>query len=156
MRRSSQLPRASYYDHCSRFPGLKEVAMPTIGRRKGALEQEVLAALAAAGRPLTAAEVLADLGDGLAYTTVMTTLSRLHAKGALTRQHSGRAYAYSLDGGDAASVRASVTAHRMRRLLEAGSDRAGVLARFVAELPPEDEQLLAALLAATTRAGEPA
>jgi len=75
----SQQPRASYYDHCSRFRGLEEVAMPTIGRRKGALEQEVLAALAAAGRPLTAAEVLADLGDGLAYTTVMTTLSRLHA-----------------------------------------------------------------------------
>jgi predicted transcriptional regulator len=120
--------------------------MSTVGRRRGVLEQEVLASLAAAGRPLTAAEVLADLGDGLAYTTVMTTLSRLHAKGGLAREQSGRAYAYSI-AGDPESVGASVTARRMRRLLEAGQDRAGVLARFVAELPAEDEQLLAALLA---------
>jgi predicted transcriptional regulator len=129
--------------------------MTTVGRPKGALEQEVLAALAAAGRPMTAAEVLAELDDDLAYTTVMTTLSRLHAKGGLTREHSGRAYAYALRG-DAASVGASVTAHRMRRLLEAGTDRAGVLARFVADLPPEDEQLLADLLAAASRAQDDA
>ena len=126
--------------------------MPTLGRRKGALEQEVLASLAAAGRPLTAADVLADLRGELAYTTVMTTLSRLHAKGALTRAHSGRAYAYSLPG-DAASAGASVTAHRMRRLLESGDDRARVLARFVADLPPEDERLLADLLAEAVRRG---
>jgi len=44
------------------------------------LEREVLACLAAAGRPLTAAEVLAELGGDLAYTTWMTTLARLHAK----------------------------------------------------------------------------
>ena len=134
--------------------GRPTIRRPAIGRRKGALEQEVLAALAAAGRPLTAAEVLAELDDDLAYTTVMTTLSRLYTKGGLTREHSGRAYAYSLRG-DAASVGASVTAHRMHRLLEAGDDRAGVLARFVAELPPEDEQLLADLLAAASRPVEP-
>ncbi len=34
----------------------------------------------------------------------------------------------------------------MRRLLSDGSDRAGVLARFVAELEPEEERLLAQLL----------
>ena len=116
----------------------------------------MLAAVAAAPAPVSANDVLRDLDGELAYTTVMTTLSRLHAKGALTRRHSGRAYAYALHGGDPASVGASVTAHRMHRLLEAGSDRAGVLARFVAELPPEDEQLLADLLAAATRAGEQA
>jgi predicted transcriptional regulator len=115
-------------------------------RPRGALERQVVACLGAAGRPLTAGEVLADLGGGLAYTTVMTTLSRLHAKGALTREPAGRAYAYALPG-DQADVGASVTAHRMRRLLEAGDDRAGVLARFVANLSPEDEQLLADLLA---------
>ena len=36
----------------------------------------------------------------------------------------------------------------MRRVLDAGGDRAGVLARFVADLSPEDEQLLSGLLAA--------
>ena len=115
------------------------------GRRRGALEQEVLGCLAAAGRPLTVAEVLADLGGGLAYTTVLTALSRLHAKGALTRQLAGRAFAYSLPT-DPAAMGASVTARRMSRLLDSGQDRAGVLARFVADLSPADERLLTELL----------
>jgi len=113
--------------------------------RRAGLEQRVLACLAAAGRPLNAGEVLADVGGGLAYTTVMTTLSRLHAKGALTRELAGRAYAYAL-ASDLAAMGLALTARRMRRLLEDGGDRAGVLARFVADLSPEDERLLAALL----------
>lgn len=116
------------------------------GRPKGALERQVLACLAAAGRPLTVGEVQADLGGELAYTTVMTSLTRLEAKGALTREMKGRAYTYSLAGSHD-EIEASVTAHRMRRLLEAGGDRAGVLTRFVADLTPEDEQLLVELLA---------
>ena len=116
-------------------------------RPRGALEREVLACLAAAGRPLTAGEVLAELGGGLAYTTVMTTLTRLQAKGVLTRRLSGRAYGYAV-AGDPDQVEASLAAHRMRRVLDEGGDRAGVLARFVADLSPEDEQLLAGLLAA--------
>jgi|tagenome__1003787_1003787.scaffolds.fasta_scaffold18187620_1 predicted transcriptional regulator len=117
------------------------------GRRpRGALEREILACLAAAGGPLTPAQVLASLGDNLAYTTVMTTLSRLHEKGALLREPAGRAYAYSLTA-DPEGVRSIALAQRMRRLLETGGDRAGVLAHFVADLRPEDEQLLADLLA---------
>lgn len=116
------------------------------GRRRGALEQEVLACLGAAGRPLTVAEVQADLGDRLAYTTVLTALSRLHAKGALTRESAGRGYAYAVPA-DPAAIGVSVTARRMSRLLDSGEDRAGVLARFVADLGPEDERLLSELLA---------
>jgi predicted transcriptional regulator len=115
------------------------------GRRRGALEQEVLSCLAAAGRPLTVAQVLAELGSDLAYTTVLTALSRLHAKGALRREPSGRAFAYSLPE-DPNAVGASLTARRMSRLLDAGADRAGVLTRFVADLSPEDERLLTELL----------
>ena len=85
------------------------------------------------------------LGGDLAYTTVLTALSRLHAKGALHREPSGRAFAYSLPA-DPAAVGASVTARRMSRLLDSGEDRAGVLARFVADLSPEDERLLTELL----------
>jgi predicted transcriptional regulator len=95
---------------------------------------------------MTVADVLADLGHGLAYTTVLTALTRLHAKGVLHREPSGRAFAYSL-AEDPAAMGASVTARRMARLLDAGQDRAGVLARFVADLTPEDERLLAELLA---------
>src|SRR3954464_2119262 len=120
--------------------------MASPGRRRGALEQEVLGCLAAAGRPLTVAEVLADLGGDLAYTTVLTALSRLHGKGALRREPAGRAFAYS-PAADPAAMGASVTARRMSRLLDSGEDRAGVLARFVADLSPADEQLLTELLA---------
>jgi predicted transcriptional regulator len=116
------------------------------GRPRGGLEREVLACLAAAGRPLAPAEVQAELGGGLAYTTVMTTLSRLHAKGAVTRAAAGRGYAYALTGSPGAA-QASMTAHRMLKLLEADQDRAHVLSRFVADLSPADERLLAGLLA---------
>ncbi len=112
------------------------------GRRRGALEQEVLACLAAAGRPSTVADVQAELGGDLAYTTVLTALSRLYAKGALTREPAGRGYAYALP----ADPGAAVTARRMSRLLDSREDRAGVLARFVADLSPEDERLLTELL----------
>jgi predicted transcriptional regulator len=120
------------------------------GRRRGGLEQEVLACLAAGGRPLTVAEVQAELGGELAYTTVLTSLSRLHAKGALSREPAGRGYAYGLP----ADADASVTARRMTRLLDSREDRAGVLARFVADLTPEDEQLLTRLLKADRPARE--
>jgi predicted transcriptional regulator len=116
------------------------------GRSRGGLENAVLACLAAATGPLTPAEVLDELGDDLAYTTVMTTLTRLFEKRALTRQRQGRAYAYAL-AAEGSGVRSNVTAHRMHRLLDQGEDRAGVLARFVADLSVEDERLLAELLA---------
>jgi predicted transcriptional regulator len=115
-------------------------------RPRGGLEREVLACLAAAGRPLSPGQVRAELGDQLAYTTVMTTLTRLHAKGAVSRAPAGRGFAYELRGGPSAA-QASMTAHRMLALLDGGTDRAGVLSRFVADLSPEDERLLGELLA---------
>ena len=130
--------------------------MPQEGRARprGALEQEVLACLAAAGQPLAPGEVLAGLGGQLAYTTVMTTLSRLHAKGAVTREPAGRGYVYALRGGTG-DAQASMTAHRMLRLLESGPDRAGVLSRFVADLSPQDEQLLTDLLGGALAEDQP-
>src|SRR3954464_12797552 len=110
-------------------------------RERGDLENEVLAALAAAGRPLTPGEVLAALERDLAYTTVMTTLTRLHAKDAVTRRRAGRAYAYAL------TDTATSAARRMRRLLDGREDRSAVLARFLDELEPADVPVLQQLLA---------
>jgi len=121
------------------------VATANTGRPRGALEREVIACVAAADHPLTPAEVLAEVDGGLAYTTVMTTLSRLHDKGALVREVDGRAYRYAL-AATVDTLESSLTARQMRRLLEAGTDRAGVLARFVADLQPDDERLLVELL----------
>jgi predicted transcriptional regulator len=114
-------------------------------RARGQLERQVLACLAGAERPLTPSEVLQSIGGGLAYTTVMTTLTRLFEKGALQREAVGRAYAYSL-AADPTVLQSVLVAQRMRRVLDAGKDRAGVLTRFVADLTPEDERLLADLL----------
>src|ERR1700732_1766426 len=66
------------------------------GRRAaGELEAAILALLQAAGSPLSPGEVRERLGGGLAYTTVVTILSRLHAKGVLERHKAGRAFRYA-------------------------------------------------------------
>jgi predicted transcriptional regulator len=120
-------------------------------RGRGQLERAVMSCLAAAKEPLTPAQVQAELDADLAYTTVMTTLTRLHHKRVLQRTSSGRAYAYSLIG-DEDAAQAGLAAHRMLQALEAGADRAGVLARFVDDLSAEDEALLLAVLDRTSRA----
>lgn len=128
----------------------------TTGRRaRGELESNVLAALYGADEPLTARQVRDRLPGELAYTTVLTILTRLHDKGMLVRQRAGRGYAYA-----PARDEATHTAERMRTLLEHGTDREAVLTRFVSELSQEDEQLLQRLLSGhdgaqdTGRAGE--
>ncbi len=114
-------------------------------RAPGPLESAVMAVVSAAGQPVAVADVQHQLPGGPAYTTVMTTLSRLARKGALTQSRDGRAFRYSLAAPPDA-VDDAVTARRMRRLLSDGSDSAGVLARFVAELNPDEERLLTELL----------
>ncbi|MCX3061246.1 BlaI/MecI/CopY family transcriptional regulator [Streptomyces beihaiensis] len=106
-------------------------------RAPGELESDVLSALWAAREPLTAAQVRERLTGDLAYTTVLTILTRLHDKGTLERHRAGRGYAYA-----AVRDEATHTAERMHSLLERGRDRAAVLSRFVSELSAEDEQLL--------------
>jgi predicted transcriptional regulator len=116
------------------------------GRRaKGSLESEVLATLWAADSPRTAADVVDALGGGLAYNTVQTILTRLHAKGAVRRELTGRAHTYTPVLDDA-----GLAAHRMQAMLDKGGDRAAVLARFLGTLTAEDEATLAALLAGRT------
>ncbi|MEU1519296.1 BlaI/MecI/CopY family transcriptional regulator [Streptomyces sp. NPDC005811] len=119
-----------------------EDAHEASGRRaRGELESDVLAALWAADGALTARQVRDSLPGDLAYTTVLTILSRLYDKGMLVRHREGRGYAY-----EPARDEASHTAHRMHSLLEGGSDREAVLARFVSELSAQDEQVLNQLL----------
>ena len=117
-------------------------------RRSGDLEAEILAALWAAPEPLTPGQVREALGTGLAYTTVQTILTRLHDKGTVRREPSGRAHAYAplLD-------EAGLAARRMRSTLDAGSDQEAVLSRFVGSLTPEQERTLARLLRGGPRRG---
>ncbi|GAA4840978.1 BlaI/MecI/CopY family transcriptional regulator [Kitasatospora terrestris] len=117
-------------------------------RGQGELEAQVLDALRAAPGPATAHWVQDRLPGDLAYTTVMTILSRLHAKGAVSRARSGRSYRW-LASADAAGL----AALRMRRVLDTHADRDAVLASFVTALLPQDEELLRQLLDAATDGG---
>jgi len=91
--------------------------------------------------PLTPRQVRDRLPGGLAYTTILTILSRLYGKGMLVRHREGRGYVF-----EPARDEASHTARRMHSLLEGGSDREAVLARFVSELSAQDEYMLHQLL----------
>jgi len=116
-------------------------------RGRGDLEQQVFAALAAAGTAMTTGEVRAAIGGDLAYTTVMTVLTRLHAKGLVSRDRVGRSFAYT-----AVVDHAAVTAHQIHRLLDARGDRAAVLTRFASGLSAEDSRLLTELLGSDAEA----
>jgi predicted transcriptional regulator len=131
-------------------PNSDESGGATGRRARGELESGVLAALWSANGPLTARQVRERLPGDLAYTTVLTILSRLYDKGMLLRHRKGRGYAY-----EPARDEASHTAERMHTLLERGSDREAVLTRFVSELSQEDEQLLQRLLSGHDDVGRP-
>src|SRR5215472_13505401 len=112
------------------------------GRRAaGELEAAVLAVLQAAGSALAPGEVRDRLGGELAYTTVVTILSRLHAKGVLERRKAGRAFRYA-----PVADEPGLAARRMARVLDAEPDREAVLARFVSGLSGADEELLRGML----------
>jgi predicted transcriptional regulator len=115
-------------------------------RAPGELEADVLATLWRADAPLSPGQVRTELGTDLAYTTVMTILSRLHDKGSVTRTRVGRAYVYT-----PAFAQAERAASQMRELLDSGDDRAEVLAQFVGRLNRDDERTLATLLRRASR-----
>jgi predicted transcriptional regulator len=84
----------------------------------------------------------------LSYSTVVTILSRLHAKGLLSRHRDGRAFVYTVVD------EASLAASRMSQALEVGRDHDAVLTRFVSGLSGRDTRLLRQLLAPES-AGRP-
>ncbi len=122
---------------------------PPRRRGQGELEAQVLAALRQAPDACTAGWVQERLGGDLAYTTVITILTRLHAKGAVSRERVGRSFEWT-----AVADEAGLAALRMRKVLDGEADRETVLARFVTGLSPHDERLLRDLLAHESAEGE--
>nr|WP_156698226.1 BlaI/MecI/CopY family transcriptional regulator [Streptomyces sp. Z38] len=112
------------------------------------MEALVLSALREADGPATAGWVQERLGGDLAYTTVITILTRLLAKGAVTRERAGRSFAWTC-----ALDQAGLAARRMRKVLDSETDREAVLASFVTGLGPDDERLLRELLRPTGHDG---
>jgi predicted transcriptional regulator len=96
------------------------------GGALGPLEAEVMAVLWAAEGPVSVREVAgrlnADRAEPLAYTTVMTVLSRLAGKQVVARKRQGRGYLYTPVVADSAEI-------AVRGVLARFGDAA--LARFV-------------------------
>lgn len=80
-------------------------------------------------------------GHHLAYSTVVTILTRLHGKGVLSRHKDGRSFRYV-----PADDPAGLAARRLAQMLDAEPDREGVLTRFVSGLSGVDENLLRRVL----------
>jgi predicted transcriptional regulator len=131
------------------MPDEAEGVGPAASRRAaGELEAAVLTVLLDAGSALSPAEVRERIGGSLAYTTVVTILSRLHAKGVLDRHKVGRAYVYA-----PVADQPGLAARRMARVLDGEADREAVLARFVSVLSDSDEELLRRMLGDTRGGG---
>jgi predicted transcriptional regulator len=117
------------------------------GSALGPLEAEVMAVLWQSDGPVSVREVVQRLNAGrtapLAYTTVMTVLSRLAGKGILVREQQGRGYVYSPAVADTAEI-------AVRGVLAEFGDAA--LARFVerVELDPRLRARLRKLMGASS------
>ena len=109
----------------------------------GPLESAVMERLWKRGRA-TVREIVEDLGRSraLAYTTVMTIMTRLHAKGLLERDRDGKTYVYR-----PAFTREEHRARLSRDLVRGLVDEFGevALAHFAAELDGVDAAHRAAL-----------
>lgn len=111
-------------------------------------------ALWSGDRPMAVKDVLEHVPgeSSLAYTTVMTVLNRLHRKGMVLREKTGRAYVYR-----PTRSRATHTAELMEQALAGTSDRGTALLRFVEKMPGGELDALRRAIAGvdTSRAESP-
>ncbi len=104
----------------------------------GALELRVLEALWRRGTGTV--RDLCDDFPAAAYTTLMTTMERLHKKGVLHRKKSGRAFIYQ-PVSTRAELESGLITRAIQPLLSSDSARP-VLSCFVDEVSRQDERLL--------------
>lgn len=107
----------------------------------GPLEWRVLDALWARGASATVRDLQPEFSD-IAYTTLMTTLDRLHRKRVLTRTKEGRAFAYEPVFSRAAFDSRRATQALLAAVARGGPSATPVLSCFVDALGDHDEALL--------------
>lgn len=103
----------------------------------GSLQRAILQELWTAGES-SVGEVVALLearGNTLAYTTVLTVMVRLHARGLLTRRREGRRHLYQA-AVDPVSLSVALSREAVNRLIEAHGDHA--VAAFAARMREGD------------------
>ncbi|WP_216210885.1 BlaI/MecI/CopY family transcriptional regulator [Amycolatopsis aidingensis] len=111
--------------------------------RLGELERAVMDVLWAHGEPLSVRAVHEGLADrDLAYTTVMTVLSRLAAKNIVRRERAGRAWLYA-----PLASREEYVAELMLEALALTGDRDSALVRFAHSVSSDEADALRKALA---------
>lgn len=110
----------------------------------GPLERRVLDALWRREAPATVRDLQPSFA-GIAYTTLMTTLERLHRKQLLTRTKDGRAFVYAPRESRAAFDTGRATQALLAAVERGGPSPTPVLWCFVDALGNHDEALLAEL-----------
>jgi predicted transcriptional regulator len=128
---------------------LRRIRRAADGNLLGPLENAVMDRVWKSG-PVTVRDIVDEVGRsrGLAYTTVMTVMVRLHAKGLLQRKREGKTYVYR-----AAFTREEHRARISRDLAHGLVSQFGdaALVAFSAELDGVDTQHRAALRRLATR-----
>lgn len=114
------------------------VAPPSLG----SLEAKIMRVVwGRPGRFMPVRDVLDLIDDDLAYTTVMTVMTRLAEKGFLRRRRERRAWAYR-----AAMSREAYAAATMAEALDVADNRTAALLHFVADLDDAEAAALRRLL----------
>jgi predicted transcriptional regulator len=108
--------------------------------RLGPLEARVLDALWARACPSSVRD-LQQAFPGVAYTTLMTTLDRLHRKGVLAREKQGRAFVYA-PRESRERFQAARAGGRLAPLLADRQGAGALLSFFVDAVGRQDETLL--------------
>lgn len=106
----------------------------------GPLEVQILDVLWDRAEPATVRDI-EDAFPDLAYTTIMTTLDRLHRKGVLQRERSGRAFAYQVRCSRDELLAQLASDHIVDLLPSKGSSRP-ILSMFVEAVGRRDAALL--------------
>lgn len=106
--------------------------------RLGDLEKAVMDTVWDAPAPLTGRQVAEALSArGLAYTTVLTVLTRLEKKGLLQRDASARAHTYA-----PVASRADHVAVLLQQALGQAEDRQAALQHFARSVSPAEAEAL--------------
>ena len=117
--------------------------MEVLSQGFGPLEVQILEAIWREPRPATVRDLQPSF-PRFAYTTLMTTLDRLHKKGVLLRSKVGRAYAYEARF-DRRETESRLAARSIEELLGAASGRQALeplLSCFVDAVSERDRLLL--------------
>lgn len=117
----------------------------------GELERSVMDVLWGANLPLAATAIISHLPNPeLKANTILTVLSRLEAKGFVSRTKNGRAAQFTPTGS-----RQDHTSEMLRQVLDDSGDPTAALAHFVSSVSTEQAEILRGALRGRVKKSRP-